>query len=120
MWPVDSSLTHIIVIKVGKYTFGGHLLVEMFWWKKFLLRLPDTGRKVWANFTEDTFPPSPGMIPEKSTKINNLAGPPGDGGEVLVGGKYGKKGAELYILIGFYFNQYETKCITANLFGLFV
>ena len=30
MWPVDSSLTHIIVIKVGKYTFGGHLLVEMF------------------------------------------------------------------------------------------
>ena len=38
-------------------------------------------------FTEDTFPPSPGMIPEKSTKINNLAGPPGDGGEVLVGGK---------------------------------
>ena len=54
---------------------------------KFWLMLPDTGRKVWANFTEDTFPPSPGMIPEKSTKINNLAGPPGDGGEVLVGGK---------------------------------
>ena len=51
--------------------------------------LPDTGRKVWANVTEDTFPPSPGMIPEKSTKINNLAGPPGDGGEVLVGGIYG-------------------------------
>ena len=49
--------------------------------------LPDTGRKVWADFTEDTFPPSPGMIPEKSTKINNLAVPPGDGGEVLVGGK---------------------------------
>ena len=65
------------------WTFvGGNVLVE-----KFLLRLPDTGRKVWANFTEDTFPPSPGMIPEKSTKINNLAGPPGDGGEVLVGGK---------------------------------
>ena len=29
------------------------------------------------------------MIPGKSTKINNLAGPPGDGGEVLVGGRYG-------------------------------
>ena len=49
------------------------LLVDICWWKcfggKILLRLPDTGRKVWANFTEDTFPPSPGMLPEKSTKL---------------------------------------------------
>ena len=33
--PVDSFLTHIIIIKVGRYTFGGQLLVEIFWWNLF-------------------------------------------------------------------------------------
>ena len=44
------------------------------------------------------------MMSRKIDKINNLAGLPGDGGEVLVGGEnvgvYGKKNAGVYGKMG--------------------